>query len=231
MSQPPATRHTRPTVVRAAPSNSINVSSHPTVLRGTAISSLPSKDDPAIPRARSVAQPSPETVLRLDPDLAAHVQSLVTTAADDAYASGVVDGRTFATERIDTLTRAIDISTEQVRSLTVDHRGAFTDDVASLAESIAAVVLDRTPHDGGQAVLEAVRAEFSNLTDTAITLSVHVDDMAVVAAGITRDGVEIAVDPKLQPGEVVISTQWSTIERTRSEAWSAIRAALADDDA
>jgi len=93
------------------------------------------------------------------------------------------------------------------------------------------VVLDRTPHDGGQAVLEAVRAELSNLTDTAITLSVHVDDMAVVAAGITRDGVEIAVDPKLQPGEVVISTQWSTIERTRSEAWTAIRAALADDDA
>jgi len=111
---------TRPSVVRAAPSNSINVSSYPTVLRGTAISSLPSKDEPATRRGRSVAQPSPETVLRLDPGLAAHVQNLVTTAADDAYASGVADGRTFATERIDALTRAIDISTEQVRSLTVD---------------------------------------------------------------------------------------------------------------
>ncbi|NOX30054.1 MAG: hypothetical protein GXP35_08415 [Actinobacteria bacterium] len=183
-----------------------------------------------MPSGRSVAQPSPETVLRLDPELAAHVQSLVTTAADNAYASGVIDGRTFATERIEALTRAIDISTEQVRSLTVDHRGAFTDEVATLAESIATVVVDRTPHDGGQAVLQAVRAELSNLADTAVTLSVHVDDMAMVAAGITRDDVEIAVDPKLQPGEVVISTQWSTIERTRSAAWSAIRAALENDD-
>lgn len=178
---------------------------------------------------RSIGSSSPADLLDLDPALAAYVAELVETAARDGHRSGLELGRAEANARLGALEQAMTRTVDAVRTLTSGHRDEFTDDVVELAESIATVVIDRTPHDGGRQLLERLRAELDDHRDVPVEIAVHPDDLAIVAAAVASDQVTVEMDPTLQPGDMVVSTEWSSVERTRTAAWELVRSAISAD--
>jgi flagellar biosynthesis/type III secretory pathway protein FliH len=237
MSAPPfpAGTELRPTVIRAVRPTTIeaSVSARPTVLpRNIAplVRQQPAPEPATAAAPRSIAQPSPGDVLRLDPALAAHVDQLIADAAANAYQRGLDEGRTHSAQQVAALEASISAGLGELRHLVVQHREHFGADVVDLAEAIATVVIDRTPHDGGRALLDRVADELDAITNGTAVVAVHPDDLATVAATVNDDDVSVVMDPRLQPGEVKIHTEWSTIERTRDAAWEIIRQTLTAPD-
>lgn len=222
----------RATVLRSTPKPSEDVRSTPTVLRAPAFDAPPFIVPPAEEAAspRSVAQPSPEMVVDFDPELARWVADQIEHERDIAYADGRAAGRADAEAQIHALARGLQHAIDEVRDLTTTHRAHFTDEVMSLAEAIATAVLDRTPHDDGQALLDRICTELAATPSASAVVTVNPTDLSMVAAALTDDHVDVSVDASLGPGEAVISTEWSTVERTRSAAWAAIREAVGQLD-
>ncbi len=224
-----------PTVLRAArQAPTTSPDTRPTVLRAgrfrpVAIDTPPVAEDTPIGSPRAIGNSSPEELLAADPELAAHVRRAGEEAIRAAHRDGLEQGRAEQAARLQQLEQALANTVESLRQLTVQHRDVFADDVVSLAEAIATTVIDRTPHDGGAALLERLRDELAAQGPVPVTVKVHPDDVPVVAAASTNDLVSVEMDPRLVPGDLVVESEWSTVERTREAAWALVRAAIDDD--
>jgi len=100
--------------------------------------------------------------------------------------------------------------------------------ITALALEIARAVVGREPHDEGVALAARVREALTTVDDRPLHLGVHPDDVA----GLTRaladvDGLTVAPDPTLTPGEGRLHGRWAEADLTRGAAWLAIQRALA----
>ncbi len=225
----------RPTVIRATTrtQTEASLSSRPTVLPrqlAPLVREEPLEAPPRPAAPRSITQSSPADVLRLDPALAAYVDQLIAEAAASGYQRGLDEGRSHSSQQMAALERSISAGLAEHRHLVVEHREQFGADVVDLAVAVATVVIDRTPHDGGRALLERVADELDAIPAGAAVVAVHPDDLSTVAAAVNDDDVSVVMDPRLQPGEMKIHTEWSTVERTREAAWDIIGQTLAAPD-
>lgn len=182
-------------------------------------------------QARTIGQPPTERVLDLDPQLRAYLEA----ERQKAYASGYETGRSEGTaetlNRSDALARAITLACAE----TVEHlesaRRANIGGMVDLARAMAEVVLGRTPHDGGAAVLARTREVLERLDERELAISVHPDDLQLVASGLSDHlGATVNPDPSLQPGEARVRGGWSHADLTRAAAWDAVQAAIDDVD-
>ncbi len=176
--------------------------------------------------ARSVGQLDPRETLALNPALSDWVSREIA----EAYERGRQEGRSMAAGRVDQLGSAIAMASARVGEFTETERIAATNTVIELSERIATLVLGRTPHDGGEAVLARVRKVLEDHDDAPFTVEVNPDDLALLSAAITDDSVTVRPDPHLAPGEARVHGAWSHAELTRTAIWEAIRASLADQN-
>ncbi len=175
---------------------------------------------------RAVGQLDPRETLALNPDLADWVGRQIA----EAYERGREEGRTMAADRVDQLGAAITMASSRVSEFTETERIAATNTVIELSERIATLVLGRTPHDGGEAVLARVRRVLEDHDDGPYTIEVNPDDLALVSAAITDDSVSVRPEPRLGPGEARVHGAWSHADLTRAAIWDAIRGSLAEQN-
>ena len=225
-----------PTVLRAVRQEpTTSPSNRATVLRAHRVRRAPVEpvdvvDEPPIGSPRAVGNAAPAEMLATDPALAAHVEQMNADAVRTAWQDGLEQGRAEQAARLQQLEQSLASAVDALRQLTVQHRDAFADDVVQLAETIATTVIDRTPHDGGAALLDRLRDELAETGPVPVAVKVHPDDVPVIAAATNTDLVTVEMDPRLQPGDLVVETEWSTVERTRAAAWELVRAAITDSE-
>ncbi|GEM_PF-1839717 len=175
---------------------------------------------------RAVGQLDPRETLALNPELAEWVGRQIA----EAHERGRAEGRAMAADRVDQLGAAITMASARVSEFTDAERMAATNTVIELSERIATLILGRTPHDGGEAVLARVRRVLEDREDGPYTIEVNPDDLALVSAAITDDSVTVRPDPRLGPGEARVHGSWSHADLTRSTIWEAIRGSLAEQN-
>ncbi len=176
-------------------------------------------------------QPAIERRLHLDPDLRAHVDRLV----DEAHAAGFAEGHAAGVDetnaRLDRLAQAITLTITDVEERMEQARQSTAGGVVELATAIAEVVLGRTPHDDGAALLRRVEEAMDLLDERPLVLSVSPDDLAVAEqAAAAIDDLTVEADASLQPGEARLRGGWSHADLTRAAAWESIRRHLDDAD-
>ena len=147
----------------------------------------------------------------------------VASAREEGYAEGRADANASGHQ----IAAAIGLSTTELMDFSAADRRTAVNAVTELAERIATVIIGRTPHDDGAAVLARIRDVLMDLDDAPFTVAVHPGDLDIVSAGVNGDSVIIAVDPQLQPGEARIRGAWSYRDITHATVWDAIRTALA----
>lgn len=166
------------------------------------------------------------------------VRDLVERAREDGYAQGLAEGRTrgaedateAARQQVDALGRAVTAACQQLRLDAEAERDRTVAAATELALSIAAVVLGREPHDGGDAVAARVRATLDQLDDPAPVVRTSPTDVEVVAAAVADlRGVQIETDPRLQPGDARIDGGWARADLTTAAAFAAVRRELGVD--
>jgi flagellar biosynthesis/type III secretory pathway protein FliH len=178
---------------------------------------------------RSISQPDPVELMALDETLRSHVNRLVETARAKGIAAGYEQGRTEALERADALAAAVSLAATETIEFTSAERMVAVNSVIELAERVATTVMNRTPHDGGQAALRRIRDVLESLDDSPFTVAVHPDDLDLVTSGVSSISATVAPDPSLQPGEARIRGLWSYSDLTQAAAWNAVRTALSLD--
>lgn len=175
---------------------------------------------------RAVTQPNPRELLELDETLRRHVTAEIERAKAEAEAEGYRRGRAETLASTDSLGAAISLATAELVDFSEAEKAAAVRSVIELAERVATVVMNRTPHDDGAAALKRIRTVLESLDDSPFTIAVHPDDLDTVAAGVNNNDVMVAPDPSLQPGEARIKGVWSYSELTQAAAWEAVREAL-----
>ena len=176
-------------------------------------------------------QPAIERRLRLDPDLTAYVDRLVRESQEAGYAEGHAAGVAEANERLDRLAQAITLTIPDVEERMEQARQSTTGGVVELATAVAEVVLGRTPHDDGAAVLRRVEEAMDLLDERPLVLSVSPDDLDVAEqAADDLDDLSVEADASLQPGEARLRGGWSHADLTRAAAWESIQRHLDDID-
>ena len=125
------------------------------------------------------------------------------------------------------LGRAITLAcAEMVESLDSARR-ANVGGMVELARCMAELVMGRTPHDGGAAVLNRLREALERLDERELTISVNPEDVAMVSQGLSTElGLTISGDPSLAPGEARIRGGWSHADLTHAAAWAAVQNAV-----
>lgn len=176
---------------------------------------------------RAPAQGDPRDLMRLDPALREHVDAELERAMAEGYAAGYSQARQETLERTDAIGAAIGLAAAELVDFSASEKAAAVNSVIELAERVATVVMNRTPHDGGEAALRRIREVLEGLDDAPFTIAVHPDDLDTVAAGVNNHEVMVAPDPTLQPGEARIKGVWSYSDLTQAAAWEAVRTALA----
>jgi len=166
--------------------------------------------------------------MELDETLRTFVETQIATARAEGHASGYSEGRAEALERNDSLAATISLAATELMAFSATEKTMAVNSVMELAERIATVVMNRTPHDGGQAALMRIRSVLEQLDDAPFTIAVNADDMDAVAGGLNGSDVVVAADHTLQPGEARIRGVWSYSELTQAAAWEAVRAAMTD---
>ncbi len=128
---------------------------------------------------------------------------------------GEAEAREAARVQVEQLGRSLATALEDARRCAGLDRDAMVTAAAELAIAVAAVVLDREPHDGGASLLDRVRATLDQVEDPAPVVRVSaVDvDVATVALGDLR-AVEVELDPTLQAGEARIEGGWARADLT-----------------
>lgn len=177
--------------------------------------------------ARAIAQPDPDALLQLDERLRSHVEAEIERAHRAGLAAGYEQGRSDAIATTESLAAAISLATTELVDYAAAEKAAAVNAVIELAERVATVVMNRTPHDGGRAALERIREVLEGLDDGPFTIAVHPDDLDAVGAALGDDRAMVAPDPSLRPGEARIRGVWSYAELTQAAAWDAVRTALA----
>jgi flagellar biosynthesis/type III secretory pathway protein FliH len=100
--------------------------------------------------------------------------------------------------------------------------------LTALALEIARAVVGREPHDDGLALVGRVREALATVDDRPLQLGVHPDDVAGLSHALADvDGLTVAPDPTLTPGEGRLHGRWAEADLTRGAAWLAIQRALA----
>lgn len=188
-------------------------------------------DPPTHQTTRSVTQPDPRQLMALDETLREFVETEIAKARSDGHASGYSQGRAEALQRNEALAATISLAATEVIEFSSTEKTLAVNSVMELAERIATVVMNRTPHDEGQAALTRIRAVLEQLDDAPFTIAVNADDMDAVASGLNGSDVMVAADHSLQPGEARIRGVWSYSDLTQSAAWDAVRAAMTDRSA
>lgn len=168
-----------------------------------------------------------------DPALDAFTRARVEEAAADAYERGRRDGaemaRAAAVAAAERVAAAVDTARDAAVAELRRLRAAETRTDVELATAIAAVVLGREPHDGGQALLARLGEALAALDDAPLVIRVHPEDAELVRAGTRGDQVTVDADPSLGLGEARITGPWSRAELTRETAWQTVREALEGD--
>ena len=100
--------------------------------------------------------------------------------------------------------------------------------ITALALEIARAVVGREPHDGGIALVARVREALATVDDRPLHLGVAPEDVPALTQALADvDGLTVAPDPTLTPGEGRLHGRWAEADLTRGAAWLAIQRALA----
>ncbi|MCP3934278.1 MAG: hypothetical protein GY708_02775 [Actinomycetia bacterium] len=177
---------------------------------------------------RTVTQPGLDEIVRLDPAVAAELDQRLEQAHALGYDRGFAEGHTRATERLDQLSQSIATASQAISELDDRSRREATATLLDLAISIASRVMDRTPHDGGEALVHRIKTELESLQAGPVTIEVHPDDVTTVASALPDEGIVVTADPTIQPGEAHIRGEWAMAEVTREAGWAAIRRIIDD---
>ena len=106
------------------------------------------------------------------------------------------------------------------------HADAATraDEVVALARRLAGAILDRELSEGGAALLDRVRAAVDVLDHGPFTVHLAEVDAAVLDGheASLPAGTDVAVDPRLAPGEARVTGHWSGADLTRDAMLDAL---------
>ncbi|MEX1164358.1 MAG: FliH/SctL family protein [Nitriliruptor sp.] len=168
---------------------------------------------------------------RFDPVVRDLVAQARAEGYDEGLRTGLVRGEAEALEatrlQVDQLSRSLTTAFEEARRCAGVERDAMVAAAAELAIAVAAVVLDREPHDGGTGLLERVRATLEQLEDPAPVVRVSAVDAEVVTVALADlRSVEVETDATLRPGEARIEGGWARADLTQAAAFTAVRRAL-----
>ncbi len=177
---------------------------------------------------RTVTQPGLDEIARLDPAVAAELEQKLAQAHAVGYDRGFAEGHTRATDRLDQLSQNIEVAAKALSELDDRARREATATLLDLAISIASRVIDRTPHDGGEALLQRIKTELESLQAGPVTIEVHPDDVKMVAGALPGEGIVVTANPALQPGEAHLRGEWAMADVTREAGWATVRRIIDD---
>jgi flagellar biosynthesis/type III secretory pathway protein FliH len=100
------------------------------------------------------------------------------------------------------------------------------DEILELAVEIARQATRRDPGDDARGLLATVRDVLAELDDAPLTLRAHPSQAAALSAALSPEGVQVAPDPTLEPGEAVVRGPWSEADLRWPARWQAVRSAL-----
>ena len=107
-----------------------------------------------------------------------------------------------------------------------EARRREADEEIELAVEIARQAMGRDPGDDARGVLELIRAALAELDDTPLTVAAHPSQSSELASALGPDGVEVAADGSLAPGEAIVRGPWSSADLRWEARWTAVRSAL-----
>lgn len=177
---------------------------------------------------RTITQPGIDELSRLDPGFAAQLDEKLDQARREGYDRGFAEGLTRASDRIDSLSNSISASAAALANLDDRSRRQATAALVDLAIEIATRVMDRTPHDGGQALASRLQLELESLPAGPVTIDANPEDIALLAKALPGDGIVVTVDPALKPGEAKLRGEWVMADMTREAGWTAVRRIIED---
>ena len=156
-----------------------------------------------------------------------YMAEMIEQARAEAFAAGRSEG--FAAGRQDmagAVERVEHAMANAVAEL-VHMRMASVHDAVDTAIEVAEFVLGRTPHDDGDSLVPRVEAALQQLDDEELTIAIHPQDWDAISTTVRLpNGVTVARDPGLRPGEARITGRWASAELTREAALSVAREVL-----
>lgn len=174
-----------------------------------------------------VSHPPVAQRLASDSELARHVEQLVAEAFEAGRAEGRREGADEQAARLEHLAQAVTLTVTDVEERIEEARQAAVGGMLDLAVAIAEVVIGRTPHDDGAAVLRRVEEALEHLDERPLTLMVSpVDETAARTAADAIEDLAVEVDGSLAPGEARLRGGWSSADLTHGAAWEAVRRQL-----
>lgn len=165
----------------------------------------------------------------LDPTTAAVVDQRVAAARAEAFAEGESAGRRAAVEQLTVLKEGIETALANLHEVLQQQRAEATRASLVLAEAVAAAVLDRTPPDEADQLLERVREAIRHLDPDDLQIAVHPDDHALLAADDAPARGSWIVDATLARGEARIAGPYGGAELTRAALLDAALQVLGED--
>ncbi|MCB0990038.1 MAG: hypothetical protein KDB16_03595 [Acidimicrobiales bacterium] len=177
---------------------------------------------------RTVTQPGIDELSRLDPRFAAQLDERLDQARREGYDRGFAEGMTRASDRIESLSNSISSSATALANLDDRSRRQATEALIDLAIEIATRVMDRTPHDGGQALANRLQLELESLPSGPVTIDANPEDIALLAKALPGGAIVVAADPTLKPGEAKLRGEWVMADMTREAGWKAVRRIIED---
>lgn len=164
----------------------------------------------------------------LDAATRAVLEAAVGQARAEAYRDGEAAGRASAVDAAeaaaDTVRRALSDVLVELRAQVVQA----TECNLVFATEIATAVLERVPPDDALSVLDRVRRAVDVLDDRPLTVRLHPDDAASLAAADT-EGLDLVADPSLRRGDARVVGAHSGAELTRTAMVAAAASVLSED--
>lgn len=176
------------------------------------------------PERLTVAVPDP---IAIDPVVRERVEQATADAYERGHAEGLAVGRAQAHGEVEFIADAIRGAAEDAAGRLAAARAERAGEIVELALEIARTVLGREPDDGGQVLLERVRAALEQLDDEPLRVMVSPSMAEVLAGGLdAMRGVEVVADDSLQPGEARVQGPWARADLTFAGAMELVREAL-----
>ena len=165
----------------------------------------------------------------LDPATAQALEREVAAAREQGWREGEQAGRVAAEQAARDAAAAVASALDALHAEVVAQRQAATAASLQLAVELAADVLERTPPDDAQVLLDRVQQVVEELDDPSLEVRLHRDDLVALDDGRVDTRLRLVADPGQAPGEARVVGAWGGAELTRARLLEAAIQARAEE--